>query len=91
MEDEPKLEDVIEVIAEIVEDKMKQYEEKMAKIEEEVMSIKEKMNSFASEPAEEKTVPVAMSKNKVKEGFATAKAEKTYNQLLNKLNNKNQN
>ena len=81
MEEMPKLEDIISVIGEVVEEKMGAIKDKMDEIEEEVSMMKDKMSSFASEPAEEKTVPTAKFsavKNK--------RNDKRYNAMLQKLN-----
>ena len=84
MEAMPSLEEIIEVVGDAIEEKMRKYDEKMSAIEAEMKEVKDKMSAFASEPAEEKTIPVTGNKF-TSQAFATAKAEKTYNQLLNKL------
>jgi hypothetical protein len=89
MEEGPKLEDIIEVIGEVVEAKMTKVDEKMAEIEKEVMGIKEKMSSFASEPAEEKTIPAASSKFSTADKFSNKRAKTRYENMLNKMKNKN--
>jgi len=84
MEEMPSLEEIIEVVGEAIEEKMAKYDEKIKMMEVDIIDIKEKMSAFASEPAEEKTVPTT-GKKFSSHAFATAKAEKKYNQLLNKL------
>lgn len=81
-EEAPKLEDIIEVIGEVVEDKIEAMKKKMEAIEEEVKMMKDKMSAFASEPAEEKTVPTAKFSKQEK-----SYNEKRYNQMLEKLKN----
>jgi hypothetical protein len=87
MEEMPSLEEIIEVVGDAIEEKMAKYDEKIKMMEDEVKDIKDKMSAFASEPAEEKTVPVS-GKKFASHAFATVKAEKTYNQLLKKMKNK---
>ena len=85
MEEMPKLEDIIEVIGEVVEEKMAKHKEdmkvKIEKMEEKIDEIKEKMSAFGAESAEEKTVPSTK--------FSAQKSkplnEKRYNAMLNKL------
>ena len=78
----PALEEIISVIGEVVEEKMASMKEKMMEIEEEMGKMKDKMSAFASEPAEEKTVPNKFSKVEVK---ASTRNTKRYNQMLTKL------
>jgi hypothetical protein len=89
MEEGPKLEDIIEVIGEVVEAKMTKVDEKMKEIEKEVMGIKEKMSSFASEPAEEKTIPAVSSKFSTADTFSNKRAKTRYESMLKNMNNKN--
>lgn len=91
MEESPSLEDIIEVIGEVVEEKMAKTEEKMKEIEKEVMGIKEKMNSFASEPAEEKTIPAAKGNFAKVEAFSNKRAKARYENMLLKMTNNNSN
>ena len=85
MEEMPKLEDIIEVIGEVVEEKMAEHKEdmkvKIEKMEEKIDEIKEKMSAFGAESAEEKTVPSTK--------FSAQKEKplnlKRYNAMLNKL------
>jgi len=81
----PSMEDMISVIAEVVEEKMAKVEEKMGKLEEEMGAMKDKMNSFASEPAEESTT--ASNFSSVKKAKLSA-SEKRYEAMLNKLQTK---
>jgi len=83
MEAMPALEDIISVIGEVVEEKMGAIKEKMEEIKEEVDMMKEKMSSFASESAEERTVPTAKFSS-----VKTNRNDKRYNAMLQKLNNK---
>jgi hypothetical protein len=85
MEDMPKLEDMISVIAEVVEEKMAKVEEKMGELEKEVMGMKEKMEAFASEPAETSTTASNFSSVK---NAKLSPAEKRYEAMLNKLQTK---
>jgi len=82
MEDEEdkmaSLEDIIEVIGEVVE-------EKMAKFEERIEVIEEKMTSFSNEPAEESVVASNFSKAKSNNGEKPLN-EKRYFAMLEKLN-----
>lgn len=87
MEEMPSLEEIMEVVGDVLEEKMGVYDEKIKMMEEEMKEIKDKMSAFASEPAEEKTIPTTGNKFN-SQSFTTAKAEKTYNQLLNKIENK---
>jgi hypothetical protein len=89
MEEGPKLEDIIEVIGEVVEAKMTKVDEKMKEIEKEVMGIKEKMSSFASEPAEDKTIPAVSSKFSTADTFSNKRAKTRYESMLKNMNNKN--
>jgi hypothetical protein len=84
MEEMPSLEEIIEVVGDAIEEKMRKYDDKIKMMEVDIIDIKEKMSAFASEPAEEKTIPTT-GKKFASHAFATAKAEKRYNQLLNKL------
>lgn len=81
----PSMEDMISVIAEVVEEKMAKVEEKMGKLEEEMGAMKDKMNAFASEPAEESTT--ASNFSSVKKAKLSA-SEKRYEAMLNKLQTK---
>ena len=87
LEEMPSLEEIIEVVGDAIEEKMAKYDEKIKMMEDEIKDVKDKMSAFASEPAEEKTVPVS-GKKFASHAFATVKAEKTYNQLLKKMNNR---
>lgn len=86
MEEMPSLEEIIEVVGDAIEEKMRKYDDKIKMMEVDILDIKEKMSAFASEPAEEKTVPTTGNKF-ASQAFATVKAEKTYNQLLKKMKN----
>lgn len=88
MEETPSLEDIIEVIGEVVDEKMAKQEEKMMEIEEEMKSIKEKMSAFASEPAEEKTVPAAKGNFSKTEVFSNKRAKTRYENMLLKMTQK---
>ena len=80
LEEMPRLEDIISVIGEVVEEKMGAIKEKMEEIDEEVKMMKDKMSSFATDSAEEKTVPTAK--------FSASKKtlnDKRYNAMLNKI------
>jgi len=82
-EGQPSLEDIVSVIAEVVDEKMMEIKEKMAKIEEEMGSMKDKMSAFSAEPAEEKTVPNKFSKTATTN--APVRNSKRYEQMLTKL------
>ena len=83
VEEMPRLEEIISVIADVVEEKMASIKEKMGMIEEEIISMKEKMSAFSAEPAEEKTVPNKFTKAETK--TASTRNTKRYNQMLTKL------
>jgi hypothetical protein len=83
----PSLEDIIEVIGEVVEEKMASMKDKMGELEEKMGKMEEKMSAFASEPAEEKTQPVAGEFSK-KEAFSNKRAETRYEMMLNKMTTK---
>lgn len=86
MEEMPSLEDIVGVIAEVVEEKMMEIKEKMASIEEEMGKMKDKMSAFASEPAEEKTIAnKKFSKSPI---VVKHKNEARYNKLLASVSNK---
>jgi len=72
------LEDIIEVIGEVVEEKMKKMDERMKNIE-------EKMSSFASAPAEESVVASNFSKAKSNNDEKPLN-DKRYFAMLEKLN-----
>lgn len=57
-------------------------------IEEEMKSIKEKMSAFASEPAEEKTVPAAKGNFSKTEVFSNKRAKTRYENMLLKMTQK---
>lgn len=82
MEDEEdkmaSLEDIIEVIGEVVD-------EKMAKFEERIEVIEEKMTSFSNEPAEESVVASNFSKAKSNNSEKPLN-ERRYFAMLEKLN-----
>lgn len=85
MEEEPSLEAIIEVIGEVVEEKMGYIKEKMEAIEKEVEGMKEKMNAFASEPAEEKTIPASKGNFSKVEEFSNTRAKSRYEAMLSKM------
>lgn len=86
MEEMPSLEDIVGVIAEVVDEKMMEIKEKMASIEEEMGKMKDKMSAFASEPAEEKTIAnKKFSKSPI---VVKHKNEARYNKLLASVSNK---
>ena len=72
------LEDIIEVIGEVVEEKMKKMDERMKDIE-------EKMSAFASAPAEESVVASNFSKAKTNNEEKPLN-ERRYFNMLEKLN-----
>ena len=72
------LEDIIEVIGEVVEEKMKKIDERMKDIE-------EKMSAFSSEPAEESVVASNFSKAKTNNEEKPLN-ERRYFNMLEKLN-----
>lgn len=72
------LEDIIEVIGEVVEEKMKKMDERMKDIE-------EKMSAFASAPAEESVVASNFSKAKTNNEDKPLN-ERRYFNMLEKLN-----
>jgi len=72
------LEDIIEVIGEVVEEKMKKMDERMKDIE-------EKMSAFSSEPAEESVVASNFSKAKTNNEEKPLN-ERRYFNMLEKLN-----
>jgi hypothetical protein len=84
MEDMPSLESILEVIGEVVEEKMAKIEEKMEMIKDEVKMMKDKMSAFANEPAEESVVSSNFSKAKKSE-VAPLK-DKRYFAMLEKIN-----
>lgn len=81
----PKMEEILEVVGEVVTEMMSEIKDEVEIVKAEMGKMKEKMSNFASEPAEEKTYPKKGFEFSKSEKFATAKAERTYNQLLNKL------
>ena len=86
MEEMPSLEDIVGVIAEVVDEKMMEIKEKMVSIEEEMGKMKDKMSAFASEPAEEKTIAnKKFSKSPI---VVKHKNEARYNKLLASVSNK---
>ena len=80
-----KLEDVVEVIGEVVEAKVKEMKDRMEKIEDKMKKVDEKMSAFNSEPAAEKTIP---SIKFSAESAGNSKADKRYNMMLKRLSNK---
>jgi hypothetical protein len=86
MEEMPSLEEIVGVIAEVVEEKMMEIKEKMASMEEEMGKMKDKMSAFAAEPAEEKTIAnKKFSKSPI---VVKHKNEARYNKLLASVSNK---
>jgi len=84
MEGEAPIETVIEIISEVVEEKIDEMKKKVMAIEEELKDMKEKMSAFAAEPAEEKTLPTR--KFSKKSDYKMSKVhEKRYNKMLAKL------
>ena len=84
-EGESPVETIIEIVSEVVEEKIDDMKKKMMVIEEELKDIKEKMSAFAAEPAEEKTLP--NRKFSKKSDYKMSKVhEKRYNKMLAKLN-----
>tara|TARA_R110000744_G_scaffold36122_2_gene83514 strand:- start:686 stop:1354 length:669 start_codon:yes stop_codon:yes gene_type:complete len=85
LDEESKLEDIIEIIGEVVEEKMAKINEKMEEVIEDVVKIKDTMSKFAAEPAEEKTIPSNGKKFNKEVDFANERVEKTYNRLLKRI------
>jgi len=85
MMEEPSLEAIIEVIGETVEEKLGMIKEKMEAIEKEVESMKEKMNAFASQPAEEKTIPASKGNFSKVEEFSNTRSKTRYESMLSKM------
>ena len=84
MEGEAPIETVIEIISEVVEEKIDEMKKKVMAIEEEVKDMKDKMSAFAAEPAEEKTLPNRKF-SKTQNYKMSKKAETRYNKMLAKL------
>lgn len=85
--DMPKLEEIISVIAEVVDEKMMEIKEKMGKMEEKMGEMEEKMSAFSAEPAEEKTIGKAFSKAPIE--VNQPRNSKRYNKLLAKVSKSN--
>ena len=88
MEEEDKmasLEDIIEVIGEVVDEKMAKQEDKMAKLEEKMKDMEDKMSAFSSEPADESVVASNFSKAKSNNEEKPLN-ERRYFAMLEKLN-----
>ena len=79
------LEDIIEVIGEVVDEKMAKQEDKMAKLEDKMKDIEEKMSAFSSEPADESVVASNFSKAKSNNEEKPLN-ERRYFAMLEKLN-----
>lgn len=82
----PALEEIISVIAEVVDEKMATIEEKMEKIEVEMGNMKDKMNAFSEAPAEESVSKSNFSKSN---HVSLSKSEARYEAMLKKLQTKN--
>jgi hypothetical protein len=86
MADMPGLEDIISVIADVVEEKMASMKEKMGNMEEKMKDMEEKMSAFSAEPADKKTIPnKKFSKSPI---VVKHKNEARYNKLLASVSNK---
>lgn len=83
MEEMPSLEEIVGVIAEVVDEKMMEIKEKMGKMEEKMGEMEEKMSAFSAEPAEEKTIGKAFSKAPIE--VNQPRNAKRYNKLLAKV------
>ena len=83
-EEKMELEDVIKVIAEVVDEKMMEIKDKMKEMEDKMKSMDDKMSAFASEPAGESVVSSNFSKAK---NEVPALNDKRYFAMLEKLNN----
>ena len=84
MDDKP-IEAVLEIISEVVEEKIEEMNKKVYAIEEELKDMKDKMSKFAAEPADEKTLPNRKFSKKADYKMSKA-SEKRYNNMLKKLN-----
>lgn len=85
MEDMPSLEEIVGVIAEVVDEKMMEIKEKMASMEEEMGKMKDKMSAFASEPATEETIPTKKFSKQDVSKMAPSHNKKRYEMMLNKV------
>ena len=87
MEEMPSLEGIIEVIAEVVEEKMADIKEKMGNMEEKMKDMEDKMSAFSSEPAVEETIPTKKFSKNILE-MAPTHNKKRYEMALKKLTKK---
>ena len=86
VEEMPGLEEIISVIADVVEEKMMDIKEKMKSMEDKMASMEEKMSAFSADSADEKTIPnKKFSKSNPIEVKHNANR---YNKLLAKVSNK---
>lgn len=84
----PSLESIIEVIAEVVDEKMMEIKEKMGNMEEKMKDMEDKMSAFSSDSAVEETIPTKkFSKTNVLE-HAPTKNKKRYEMALKQLTKK---
>ena len=82
MVDMPSLEDIISVIADVVDEKMGDIRKKMSMMEDEIVVIRDKMSAFSAESASEVTIP---TKKFAKAINAPTHNTKRYEQMLKKV------
>jgi len=82
MVDMPSLEEIIGVIADVVDEKMMDIREKMSLMEDEIVIIRDKMSAFSAESASEVTIP---TKKFAKAINAPTHNTKRYEQMLKKV------
>jgi len=82
MVDMPSLEDIISVIADVVDEKMGDIRKKMSMMEDEIVVIRDKMSAFSAESASEVTIP---TKKFAKATSAPTHNTKRYEQMLKKV------
>jgi len=82
MVDMPSLEEIISVIADVVDEKMGDIRKKMSMMEDEIVIIRDKMSAFSAESASEVTIP---TKKFAKATSAPTHNTKRYEQMLKKV------
>ena len=82
MVDMPSLEEIISVIADVVDEKMGDIRKKMSMMEDEIVVIRDKMSAFSAESASEVTIP---TKKFAKATSAPTHNTKRYEQMLKKV------